>query len=242
MTPQLLRETSATDHSSTATEEAGSTTKADDHDRPSSATPVALLMAGYVVTAALSIPAVSGAILPAAGTWRRRDEIYAESATSESECDPELLTEVRDLFERGASEFFQDGMHSEFSRALLLLIGQQGRPAIRAIAEYASSRSPKADVMSEALRWIAEVKDPSTLLDRWYVLQRGIKSASPKVRDGAIVGFASLDDPRARTVLEEAKRSEQIAELRRLMEQVIDQLNATANAPVVAHSPTKPMA
>jgi hypothetical protein len=41
------------------------------------------------------------------------------------------------------------------------------------------------------------------------------------------LGFAALDDPRARSLLLQTQASEPIPELRRLIQQVVDQLNAT---------------
>jgi hypothetical protein len=54
---------------------------------------------------------------------RRRDEFPAESSTLAAAIDPVVLQNVKDLFEKGASEFFHDGMDSSFSRSLLSLLG-----------------------------------------------------------------------------------------------------------------------
>lgn len=54
-----------------------------------------------------------------------------------------------------------------------------------------------------------------------------LRDPSPRVRDGAVLGFATLDDPRARPFLYEARDSENVDELRRLIEKVVEQLNAT---------------
>jgi HEAT repeat protein len=166
------------------------------------------------------------------GTYvRRRDEIAAESSTADVERDPELLKQVEEVFKQGASEFFQDGMFSHFSRSLLSLLAQNGRAAFRAIAEYVFSGSGNADVISEALRWLADFDDPATLPQRWAILQRTLQDRSPRVRDGAILGFAALDDPRARPLLLQTQELEPIPELQRLIQQVVDQLNATHAAP-----------
>lgn len=65
---------------------------------------------------------------------RRRDEFPAESSTIAAAIDPVLLQDVKDLFEKGAAEFFQDGMDSNFSRSLLSLLGSRGADALSAIA------------------------------------------------------------------------------------------------------------
>jgi hypothetical protein len=192
-----------------------------------------MLLAGLVLWAALTTTSPTGTA-PIESYFRRSDEIAAESSTADVERDPELVREVEKLFERGASEFFQDGMYSNFSRSLLTILTQHGRAAFRAITEYVFSGSGNADVVSEALRWLADFDDPATLPQRWAILQRTLRDRSPRIRDGAILGFASLDDPRARSLLLETQESEPIPELRRLIGQVIDQLNAT-DAPAPAH-------
>ena len=148
----------------------------------------------------------------------------AESSTAAVDVDPLLLAEIRELFEQGASEFFHDGVHSNFSRTLLTTLVQHGQAAFRAIADYLFSGNAKPDVVSEAVRWFADFNDASTLSQRWAILQRTLKDRSPRVRDGVILGFAALDDPRARPLLLEARNLEQISELRALIDQVVAQL------------------
>ena len=135
----------------------------------------------------------------------RREDAAAESSTAAVEVDPLLLKEIRDLFDQGASEFFHDGVHSHFSRTLLKTLALHGKAAFRAIADYLFSGNAKPDVVSEALRWLADFEDASTLAQRWAILQRTLHDRSPRVRDGAILGFAALDDPRARPLLLEAR-------------------------------------
>src|SRR5262249_52967868 len=117
-----------------------------------------------------------------------------------------------------------DGMDSNFSRSLLSLLGSRGADAISAIAEYLSWNEGNPEVVSEALRWIAEFGGPDTLPKRWAILRGGLKSRIPAVRDGAILGFATLNDPRARSLLLEARESEQIRELQLLIEHVVTRL------------------
>lgn len=238
MTVQFVEETVATNLD--AAFEANDTSTA----RPVSQVPanrVGALIASVVLATALASAGAAGAVQIASHTGRRRFEV-AQSATALVESDPELVNQVTDLFEQGGSEFFEDGVHSAFSRSLLLMLAEHGRGAFMAIAEYLFSANVKPDIVSEALRWLADFSDPATLVDRWSILQRTLRDRSPRVRDGAILGFAALDDPRARPLLLEVRHLEQIAELRRLIDQVIEQLDATANAVPAAHRPTEPMA
>ncbi len=242
MTMRFLEETASTaDLVSDA--ERGSTTRPEQkraHLQPG------LLVAGFLVMAALTAGpgAPSSLTLSDPAYLRRRDSLVAstESGTTEQECDPALLEHIREIFRRSRAEFFEDGMHSAFSRALLAVLAKHGREAFRAVAVYLYSGDADAEVVAEALRWLADFNDVTTLHERWTILQRCLRDQSPRVRDGAILGFAALDDPRARSALEAAKTVEPLGELRRTIDQVIAQLNATANAAASSHRPSSPVA
>jgi len=180
------------------------------------------LMARIVLGAAMAATGPDGFLSPLGR--RRNDQIIAESSTLAHEANPYLVQEIRKLFEQGAHEFFQDGVESNFSRKLLAILRHYGREAFQAIAEYLSSESTQPDVTSEALRWVADYNDKTTFNNRWNILHSSLYSSSPRVRDGAILGFAAIDDPRAIKLLREAKTSERIAELRVLIDHVVMQL------------------
>lgn len=181
-------------------------------------------IAGIVLSAALAAGGAQGTLSVADLRRRRRSDVAAESSTAAVEVDTFLLKEIRELFEQGATEFFHDGVHSNFSRTLLKTLARHGQAAFRAIADYLFSGNAKPDVISEALRWIADFNDASTVAQRWAILRGALRDSSPRVRDGAILGFASLDDPSAKPLLLEARNLEQIDELRALIDQVLAQL------------------
>jgi hypothetical protein len=164
-------------------------------------------------------------------TIRRFGETQGTIAQSSTQLDeklnPALTQQVRRVFDQGAHEFFRDGMESNFSRSLLMLLREHGQEAVVAIAEYLFSGNAKADVTSEALRWMSDIDDRSTFVKRWQIFRRSLMDKSPRVRDGAILAFANMDDPRALNILEQAKTIEPIAELRSLIDQVIAQLERT---------------
>lgn len=197
-----------------------------------------LLVASFALSALLT----PGSVIPTVPpnyTGRRRYEATIESGTVAVECDPELVDQIRELFKQGASEFFQDGVHSHFSRVLLATIAQHSHVAFRGIYEYLVSSDANADVMSEALRWLADFNDPATFAQRWSILQRALRSRSSRVRDGAILGFAALDDPRARPLLLEARNVEQIPELQRLIDKAVEQLGAATDDPAPPYGSTE---
>lgn len=239
MTRQLLEETAATGSEQDVTAEPGASTT-----NPALKTQIPIWRPGLVVASA-----VLAAALAAGGSQfntltsprRRLESEFAESGTAAFECDVEILDEVRQLFDEGAGEFFQDGLHSHFSRCLLDLLARNGWAALHAIAQYLASDVARDDVVSEALRWIADYHDPATMSERGRLLRRSLQNSSPRVRDGAVLGLSAMDDPRALPSLDEARRTESIHELRRLIDAVIEQLRATAHAAAAANGQGEPL-
>lgn len=174
------------------------------------------LIARVVLRAAMAVTALDAQFRPMSN--------FAPSSTAAYGVNPILQKRIRDLFDQGAHEFFEDGMESRFSRSLMMLLREEGAEAVRATGEYLLSGSAKADVASETLRWLGDLGDNNTLTTRWEILKHSLNDKSPTVRDGAILGFANLNDPQAITALSEAKRKEPIVELRKLIDQVVEQL------------------
>lgn len=230
MTVKIINETAATSQETSPLPGSNDASTAS----PSAPGRAGLLMAGVVLMAALSASAITGFVPILNYPGRRRDETTAEAATLGIECDPQLLQEVSELFERGASEFFEDGMRSAFSQGLLSILRRKGNLALKAIAEYLSSGVANPDVVSEALQRLADINDSLTLAQRWAILQRMLQDTSPKVRDGALLGFAALDDSRARPLLLQVRESEKLPELRSLIDLVVEQLSAR-DASFAAH-------
>jgi len=159
------------------------------------------------------------------GISRFRPWAIAKSGTlADEKLNPALSREIRQLFDDGAREFFRDGMESSFSRSLLKILHDQGQEAVTAIAGYLLSGSANPEVASEALRWMSDIDDHATFLQRWDLLHHSLHNESARVRDGAILAFANMNDPRALRVLAEARTLEPVAELRKLIDQVIRQL------------------
>ena len=183
-------------------------------------------MARIVLGAVMAATGPEGCLPFGISRFRRWD--YGTTAQSSTLADekvsPALSQEVRELFDDGAREFFQDGMESIFSRSLLKILHDHGQEAVAAVAGYLLSGSAKPDVTSEALRWISDIDDRATFLQRWDLLRHSLHNESARVRDGAILAFANMNDPRASKILAEARTLEPVAELRKLIDQVIRQL------------------
>jgi len=149
--------------------------------------------------------------------------VQADSATTPVR-DEEAEAKFRSLFQRGSEQDFEDGMESEFSLELESLVkayGPNSKPILTRLLEDASV-SPY--VWAEGLRCLGRLADAASHETRLWVLEKGLTSAIPIVRDGAALGLASMDDPSAIPYLQQAINSERIGELRKDMEQVLSQL------------------
>ncbi len=152
---------------------------------------------------------------------------HAESSTVQQEIPVELRARAEDLFRGAADIQFEDGMENEFSKGLILFIRQHGNAAINSLAELILSERLSPSVSSEALRWLGDIDDSSTYQRRLWLLEKSLACSSPVVRDGAVLGLASLDDPHAIPYLQKARSTEIRRELRKDLDQVLEQLQET---------------
>lgn len=128
------------------------------------------------------------------------------------------------LFESARDMLFEDGAENDFSQKLVSFIWRHGNVALSLLGELAASQVVSDEVMSEALRWVGRVGDNRTHWARLQLLGRLLSSQSSKVRDGAALGLASLDDRRAIPYLQGAIQREEIEDLRKDLELVLTQL------------------
>ena len=153
--------------------------------------------------------------------------VSAENSTQFIHKSRDIQIRIESLFASAREEIFEDGMQSQFSRHLLMLIRSYGNQAITALTDYILSERANAEVAAEALRWIGHINDPSTHRDRLWLLEKSLSSSSPRIRDGAGLGLAFLDDPHAIPYLIRAVERENYTELRADLKQVISQLGNT---------------
>lgn len=154
-----------------------------------------------------------------------REEL--NSATTHTEYPEEIRLILSDLLARAREETFEDGMESQFSKALISYIKRYGNAAVKVLTEYILSEHVNAEIASEALRWIGHIEDASTYESRLWLLGRGLLSASSRIRDAALLGLAFLNDPQAIPLLEAAIQRERIQELREDMKQALEDLRCT---------------
>ncbi len=131
------------------------------------------------------------------------------------------------LFIEAQDELFEDGMESEFSKNLLLLMSRYSDFAIEILVYLIIGERVNPAVAAEALRTIGHVKDASSHRRRRWLLERALTSPYSRVRDGAALGLAFMDDPAAIPSLRYAIEREEIDMLRQDLTQVLEQLEET---------------
>ena len=134
---------------------------------------------------------------------------------------------VEAAFRAACHEAFEDGTESEFSRHLASLVKGHGDWALDAVRRLITSRPIDVEVVSEALRALGEMQDGRTYRRRLRLLLQCLHSPSLWIRDGATIGLAWMDDPTTIPSLRQAAEREQVEEIRRNIEAIIAQLEAT---------------
>jgi hypothetical protein len=135
-----------------------------------------------------------------------------------------LLTQA---FREAEYQEFEDGMDSEFSTELNSLVQGHGELAVRAIDDIIRSGNFGAGVIAEALKQIGAIFHEPTREARLALLLRQLKDDDPRVRDGASLGIADIDDPNAINDVREALTRERYPLLSTNLQLVLDQLIAT---------------
>src|SRR5271157_1260620 len=138
--------------------------------------------------------------------------------------DPDAEQRFEDVFRKGADQEFEDGMESDFSRELDVLVEVYGPSSKEVLSRLLEDSSISASVWAEALRWLGRMDHQGSYEARLWVLERALSSPFAVVRDGAALGLASMNDKSAIPYLQRAMNSERVDELRADMNEVLSQL------------------
>ena len=148
----------------------------------------------------------------------------SDSSTAQCISSNELMVKATRIFASAKEQIFEDGMESDFSLALVDFITSYGQSAMQVVASLILPGQLNSEVVSETLRVIGRLRHKTTHRDRLWLLEWGLYSPLARVRDGATVGLAFLDDPAALLSLKCVVERELISELREDMEQLLAQL------------------
>jgi hypothetical protein len=145
----------------------------------------------------------------------------------ESQAYEKINADFHTLFNDAREEIFEYGVKTEFSTQLTYLISLYGEKAITALADLLHSEHATIETQWEALRWLGKIDDPFTRQARRRLLERSLESSLARLRDGALQGLASMDDPDSIPSLKVAIEQEAIPELHEDMLGVLQQLEET---------------
>lgn len=151
-----------------------------------------------------------------------------ETSTAIPLREPNVRDELAELFKRTMDEISEDGTESDFARGLRSIILRHGEPAVDALTGIVFYRRVNEGRAAESLEVVGRMNDSMTRNRRLWILESGLFSGSARIRDAASLGLASLDDPHAIPYIRKAIDEEQCEELREDLEQVLEQLQETA--------------
>jgi hypothetical protein len=137
-----------------------------------------------------------------------------------------LESEATAIFWNAREEAFEDGMESNFSKHLHSFIKMHQEDALEVITCLVVYEKVDAEIASEALRQMGHFEEGKTYEYRRWLLERSLTLPSARIRDGAMLGLASMDDKHAIPYLQNAIALEQCSELKNDMKQVLDQLES----------------
>ena len=183
----------------------------------------------FVSTASTDVAARRPHLKPVPPPWTvySQQEVWLENSTAQRGVPQDLDQKTIALFESGKEQNFEDGTESEFSKAFIDLVKEYGVDAIEVLAHLIIEEKVNPEIASEALRWLGQIDHPASYRRRLWLLERSLSCSPARVRDGAILGLAFLDDPHAIPYLKQAIQREHVSELRTDMEQVLAQLENT---------------
>lgn len=147
------------------------------------------------------------------------------SLTGEPGVAENLYSKVLSLFAAARAVDFEDGIHTDFSRALVRLIEQLGNSAVEVVASIILREKANPAVSAEALKWISHIDQPKSYAFRLWLLEKSLQSPLTIVRDAALLGVASLDDQHSIPAINDAISREACPELREDLIQVLKQLD-----------------
>ena len=153
--------------------------------------------------------------------WRQK---FAGASTGLYEPLDALYSKIEAIFWTAKGDFFEDGMESTFSQKLNSFVRKYGSNALEAITCLIVYERVDPEVAGEALRWLGRIDHTESYKYRRWLLERSLSSPSTRVRDGAILGLASMDDKHAISYLRRAVEKEQCSELKADMKSVLEQL------------------
>lgn len=154
--------------------------------------------------------------------------IFDSTATISKTIILSIQEQFRTLFENAKYSIFEDGVETDFSRQLMYWVAPYNEAAIATLDNLIIGDQVNMEVAAEALRWIGKINNPDSKLSRRRFLEKCLlKCRYGRVRDGALLGLASMDDPASIDIVRKAIEQEVIPELKDDLKQLFSQLIET---------------
>lgn len=151
-----------------------------------------------------------------------------EGGTGRVEDFGEIAGALAALGELVAPEDLEYGMETPLIPALYRLVRMHGEGAVLELAASIESKEMDPQIASWILRWLGRLPNHATHQVRRWLLERSLHSAVPAIRDGAVLGLASLGDRRALPALQAALSRERYSRLQRNIEKTLRQVERSA--------------
>ena len=175
---------------------------------------------GFIVVSVAGLDTTAPPIVHSPGLLNSTDRLQGASRLVESKFAEAVAV--------AGKEWFEDGVESEFSRALSALLHTYRDAAIAPIETFFASPSTNVEVAVEAARWLGRADHPASHHYRRTLLERVLSRApATRLRHGAASGLAAMDDPSSLPTVIEARDRESNQRLRRFLQLVVDQLERT---------------
>lgn len=130
-------------------------------------------------------------------------------------------SKVKSLFQIARDQIFEDGIETEFSKGLVDVIQEYGNLALDMIENLLMKKHTNPGIIAETLRWLGKTNHPETHYRRLEILTKLLSSSSARIRDGALIGIGSMNDPRSVNTLKRAILREIIPDLKQDMQEVL---------------------
>ena len=136
----------------------------------------------------------------------------------------QLIKRLDELLRIGEEQAFEEGINDPFTQELEWLVGHYASQVLQPLAQRLAAESIDPVVAAHIFRLLGRIDASATRAERRQILVQGLFSRSARVRDGAALGLATLDDPAAIPYLRTAVDRERVAEVRADLEQVRERL------------------
>ena len=175
---------------------------------------------GFIVVSVAGLDTTARTVVQSSGLLNSTDRLQGVA--------PLIESKFAEAVALAGKEWFDDGVESEFSRALSTLLHTYKDAAIAPVETFLTSPSTNVEVAVEAAHWLGKVDHPSSHRYRKTLLERVLtKAPSARLRHGAAAGLADMDDPTSLPVAIEVRNRETNRRLRQYLQLVVEQLENT---------------